>query len=84
MSARFSFSFDALMPSEVKAISRLVDGLMPLVEEANCVAGHEAAVALALREALSNAVVHGNQMDAGKLVHVQCQCEWGKGAVIIV
>jgi len=72
------------MPSEVKAISRLVDWLMPLIEESHCVAGEEAAVELALREALSNAVVHGNEMNTEKLVHVQCHCERGKGAVIIV
>ena len=84
MSARFSLSFDAWMPSEVKAISPLVDRLMPLIEESDCVSGHEAAVELALREALSNAVVHGKQMDTEKLVHVQCQCEREEGAVIIV
>jgi serine/threonine-protein kinase RsbW len=81
---RSYLEIDACMPSEVKAISPLVDWAMRLIEESRCVAGHEAAVELALREALSNAIVHGNQLDTNKLVHIHCQCEWGKGASVIV
>jgi serine/threonine-protein kinase RsbW len=75
---------EAWMPSEIKAISPLVDRLMPLIEGSRCVAGNERAVELALREALSNAVVHGNGMDAHKLVQIRCRCELGKGVFIIV
>ena len=39
---------------------------------------------LALREALNNAVLHGNQTDAQKLVEVCCRCEWEKGVWLIV
>ena len=81
---RSYLEIDAWMPSEVKGILPLVDWLTRLIEESHCVAGHEAEVELALEEAVSNAVVHGNQMDADKLVHIQCQCEVGKGASIIV
>jgi serine/threonine-protein kinase RsbW len=75
---------DAWMPSEVKAISPLVDRLMRLVEGSHCITGEEHAVELALREALSNAVVHGNRQDAHKLVHIRCRCEVGKGISLIV
>ena len=75
---------EAWMPSEIKAISPLVDRLMALIEGSRCVAGNERAVELALREALSNAVVHGNGMDAHKLVQIRCRCELGKGVFIIV
>jgi serine/threonine-protein kinase RsbW len=70
---------DAWMPSEVKAISPLVDRLMRLIEGSHCITGEEYAVELALREALSNAVVHGNRLDAHKLVHVRCRCKVGEG-----
>lgn len=43
----------------------------------NLIAPRESAVELALREALSNAVVHGNRLDAHKLVHVRCHCRVG-------
>jgi serine/threonine-protein kinase RsbW len=75
---------EAWMPSEIKTISPLVNRLIRLIEGSRCVAGNEHAVELALHEALSNAVVHGNGMDAHKLVQVRCQCELGKGVSIVV
>jgi serine/threonine-protein kinase RsbW len=75
---------DSWIPSEIKAISPLVDRLMRLIEGSHCVAGEEQAVELALREALTNAVVHGNGMDVHKLAHVRCRCELGKGISLIV
>src|ERR1700719_3008384 len=76
--------FDAWIPSEVKAISPLMDRLMRLIEGSHCIAGEEPAVELALREALNNAVVHGNRLDAHKLVHVRCRCNVGEGISLIV
>ena len=75
---------EAWMTSEVKAISPLVDRLMQLIEGSHCVAGEEPEVELALHEALSNAVVHGNRMDTDKLVYIQCHCESGKGVSIVI
>jgi serine/threonine-protein kinase RsbW len=75
---------DAWIPSEIKAISPLVDSLMRLIEGSHCITGEEHAVELALREALSNAVVHGNRLDAHKLVHVRCRCKVGKEISLIV
>jgi len=67
-----------------EAISPLVDRLIRLIKGSHCVPRGEPAVELALREALNNAVIHGNRMDAHKLVHVRCRCELGKGVFIIV
>jgi serine/threonine-protein kinase RsbW len=75
---------EALMPSDVKSISPLLDRVIRLIEESRCVAGEELAVELALREALNNAVVHGNQLDPGKLVQVYCRCELGKELSLVV
>jgi anti-sigma regulatory factor (Ser/Thr protein kinase) len=83
-STSFFLDIEAWMPSEIKVVSPLVDRLMRLIEGSHCVAGNEPAVELALREALSNAVVHGNGMDAHKLVQIRCRCESGKGVSIIV
>jgi anti-sigma regulatory factor (Ser/Thr protein kinase) len=78
------FQIEAWMPSEIKAISPLVDRLMRLIEGSHCVAGNEYAVELALREAVNNAVTHGNGMDARKLVQVRCRCELGHGVSLII
>ena len=75
---------DAWIPSEISAISPLVERLMRLIEGSHCVTGEEHAVQLALREALNNAVVHGNRRDAHKLVHVRCRCKVGRGISVIV
>ena len=75
---------DACIPSEIEAISPLLDRLMRLVEGSQWVAGEELGVGIALREALNNAVVHGNRMDASKRVHVGFRCELGKGVSLIV
>lgn len=76
--------FDAWIHSEIKAISPLVERLMRLIEGSHCITGEEHAVELALREALNNAVMHGNRLDAHKLVHVRCRCKVGKGISLIV
>jgi serine/threonine-protein kinase RsbW len=78
------FQIEAWIPSEIKAISPLVDRLMRLIEGSHCVAGEEPAVELALDEALDNAVVHGNRMNRQKLVQVLCRCELGKGISVVV
>jgi anti-sigma regulatory factor (Ser/Thr protein kinase) len=70
--------------SEIGLISPLVDWLMSLIAGSRCVFGEEEFVELALREALSNAMLHGNRLDARKLVHVRCCCENGKGVLIVV
>ena len=75
---------DAWIRSEVRAISPAVERLMRLIEGSHCVTGEEQAVQLALQEALSNAVVHGNRLDARKLVHVRCRCKVGNGVCLTV
>jgi len=72
------------MPSEIGFISPMVEQLMRLIEAWRCILGNEFAVELALREALNNAVVHGNGMDPRKLVEVRCRCERGKGVWLTV
>ena len=70
--------------SETGLISPFADWLMSLVARTGCVPGKEEFVELALREAVSNAILHGNRMDPRKLVHVRCCCEGAKGVFIVV
>ena len=81
---RVLFEIETWIPSEIKAISPLVEGLMRLIEESHCVCGEELCLELALAEALNNAVVHGNRMDRQKLVQILCRCELGKGVSVVV
>jgi serine/threonine-protein kinase RsbW len=74
----------AWVRSEIRLISPLVDWLMDLIAGSRCVFGEETSVELALREALNNAILHGNRLDVSKLVHVRCCCERGKGVRLTV
>jgi serine/threonine-protein kinase RsbW len=75
---------DSWMSSQVRAISPLVDRLMKLIEKSQCVPGEEFDAELALREALNNAVVHGNREDPEVRVHIRCRCQPGKELFIVV
>ena len=70
--------------SEIDLISPFVDWLISLIARSACVPGKEEFVELALREAITNAVLHRNRMDARKLVHVRCCCEGAKGVFIVI
>jgi len=70
--------------SEIGQISPLVEWLMSLIVASRCVRREEEFVELALREALSNAMLHGNRLEARKLVHVRCRCDCGSGLSVVV
>jgi serine/threonine-protein kinase RsbW len=63
------------LPSEVAAISPFMDKLMRLIRKSGCADEAESDVEIALREALANAIIHGNHENPGKHVHVRCRCE---------
>src|ERR1700722_1826718 len=75
---------DSWMPSKIQAISPLVGRLMMLIQGSQSVPREEFGVELALREALNNAVVHGNQENPEKKVHIRCRCGPGNEVSIVV
>src|SRR6266853_3088898 len=62
------------LPSQVAAISPFVDRLMVLFRKCGCASQAESDVEIALREALANAIIHGNHENPRKHVHVRCRC----------
>lgn len=75
---------DLSLPSEVAAISPFVDKLMLLIKKCRCAPGNESDIEIALREAVENAVIHGNHEDPRKQVHVSCFCEAEEEVSIVV
>ena len=62
------------LPSTVAAISPFVDQLMRLILKFRRADGSESDIEIALREALANAVTHGNDENPRKRAFVTCRC----------
>ena len=75
--------FSTSMQSDINAISPVVDELMILIKNCHCVAGQEEDVEVALREALANAVLHGNQQNICKRVFIRCHIQFGELSIIV-
>jgi len=65
-------------------IDQVVQDIMRIVGKMGCAAGKEAAIELALAEALNNAVVHGARSDSSKLVECDVACDETRGMLIVV
>lgn len=63
------------MPSQIDAITPFVSQLMFFISRLRRANGSELDIEIALREALVNAVIHGNREDPEKRVHVTCRCD---------
>jgi serine/threonine-protein kinase RsbW len=63
-----------LLPSQVDAIEPFVARVKRFISKFRNRDGSEPHIEMAVREALRNAVIHGNQEDPNKRVHVICRC----------
>src|ERR1700747_3073309 len=79
-----SAALSITMRSEINAISGAVDWLVSMIQECDCVTGDESGVEISLREALANAVLHGNRLDAEKKVQINCRIQFGGEVSIII
>ena len=79
-----TWTVDIAVASTIKAISPVVDQLMQSLKTSCCTPEQEIAVETALREALANAIVHGNHEDLHKKVRVCCACDAKRGLLIVV
>jgi serine/threonine-protein kinase RsbW len=62
------------LPSDVDIISPFVDQLMRFIARFRGADQNHVEIEIALREALVNAIVHGNHNDPRKRVYVNCRC----------
>lgn len=77
-SIQVAFTFECSLPSQVAAISPFIDEFMRLIAPCSGVPGSETDLEIALREAVVNAVVHGNHENPRKQVYVRCHCQRGE------
>ena len=62
------------IPSQVEAISPFLDQLMRFIRKFRSEDGSEVDIEIALQEALTNAIVHGNHENPEKRVYVASRC----------
>jgi serine/threonine-protein kinase RsbW len=62
------------LPSRIEAISPFVDQLMRFILNFRNADGSELEIEMAVREALVNAVTHGNHENSYKRVYAECRC----------
>ncbi|MBI3657265.1 MAG: ATP-binding protein [Acidobacteria bacterium] len=76
--------FEREIPSTLDAADRVIADAMALVQRTETGRQHQTDIELALREAVINAIVHGNQSDPAKRVHICCACDNHEHIFIIV
>lgn len=82
--AKLRARYTATLSADMNAVRPVVDHVMQIIKQMNCVEGDESEIDLALHEALMNAVVHGCGNDPSKQVEFCVACEESRGLLIVV
>ena len=72
------------LPASTEAIAGVLDGMMAFIAASGGAGGNEGEIALALQEALANAVTHGCDEDPSKTIRCRVACGGTAGVVISV
>jgi anti-sigma regulatory factor (Ser/Thr protein kinase) len=75
---------EIMMRSQLGEIADVIERLRSDPELLSRIRGREAAFVIAMREALANAVTHGNHHDGFKRVYVQYTCEPDNSLSILI
>jgi serine/threonine-protein kinase RsbW len=81
---KLALRFLEIIPSTFEAMEGVLGNLMALARDMKCGEGHLADIELALREALVNAIVHGNRENPKQKVVVRCYCQPDRGMLLAV
>ncbi|MCL5288990.1 MAG: ATP-binding protein [Acidobacteria bacterium] len=75
--------FSEAIPSQIEVVEQVIGRALRVMGEQGCVDGQAAAAELALREALANAILHGNKAEPKKRVQLDCYQE-NDGCLLLV
>jgi serine/threonine-protein kinase RsbW len=75
--------YSDIFPSSLDSVDPVLQRAMTKLEELGCVNGQREEVDISLREALVNAIKHGNQGDSSKRVELDC-FQQQDGAILLV
>jgi len=71
-------------PARLETIDPVVQWVISAVKDMDCAKGKEWEIETALREALSNAMIHGCKNDATKTVEFSVACDAARSLLIVV
>ncbi len=72
-----------VIPSDLRSAKKLEQTILSAVRDAGFSEDHTFAIKLALEEALTNAIKHGNGNDVGKKVHVRFAVDNRKAVIFV-
>jgi anti-sigma regulatory factor (Ser/Thr protein kinase) len=81
---RFPLRFRRSLPSTRPALNRAVRHVLRLARRCGCLTDHRTDLEIALREALANAIIHGNALKRGKRVFLRCYASPRTAMMIVV
>lgn len=78
--------FCEIIPGTLDALDSVLEKTLEFIQSMPCAPDEAEDIRLALREALVNAVLHGNRSDPTKRVVVACfcECEEGGGLLLVI
>ena len=79
-----ALKFRRRLKSTTRGIDRTVRDIIRGARDCDCLPSDVPGIEIALREALANAVLHGNQNIEDKRVLVRAYCDPGQGFLIVV
>jgi len=79
-----SLRYRATVSSGREAIGRVTDELLKVAEQIGCDEEEITDLSIALREALANAIIHGNESNPGKRVLVRCYSHEALGLLVAI
>ena len=72
------------LSADLNKLSDVVEGVLAMLKAMDCGCGKEFELEISLREALSNAIIHGCGKDPSKFVHCTVACDEGRGLLIVI
>ena len=81
---RYTVRLRTSLPSTKRALNEAVGQVMEVAERCRCIEDSKADLEIALREALANAIIHGNAYQHFKRIYLRCYGEPDGGLLIIV
>jgi len=82
--SRHTLRLRAFLPSTKEALNSAVRDVLKLARQCGCVRDTQADLEIALREALANAIIHGNDLEDGKRIFLRCYGAPGSDLLILV